>query len=90
MVLDGEHQQKRDEEREDPERFGESEADEEGSGLRSSSRRVAQGARQVVAGNVADTASGSAGADGSQTGADELTELSDIAFQDFLLTMELR
>ncbi|MEN9851904.1 MAG: hypothetical protein RL128_2067, partial [Pseudomonadota bacterium] len=34
--LDGEHQQKRDEEREDPQSFGEGQTDEEGRGLRTS------------------------------------------------------
>jgi len=46
---DGEHQQERDQEREDPERFGEGDADEEVGHLAGGSRRVAQGARQEVA-----------------------------------------
>ena len=90
MVLDGEHQQKRDEEREDPERFGEGDADEESGGLRSSSRRVAEGASKVVASDVAHADSGGAGTDAGKTSTNELTELSDIALHDFLLTMELR
>jgi hypothetical protein len=39
---------------------------------------------------VAHADSGGAGTDASKTSTNELTELSDIAFHDFLLTMELR
>src|SRR6056297_2694391 len=83
---DGEHQQKRDEEREDPERFRERDADEHGRDLAAGGRRVAQRARQVVADNVAHTDGGPAHAGTCQACTDVSTHLNDIAFHfDFSL-----
>ena len=70
MFLDCEHQQKCHEEREDPQRFGECQADEQCGCLTSSSGWVAQCASQVVSCNCTNTDCGSAGTNCSQTSAD--------------------
>eukprot|EP00928_Gymnodinium_smaydae_P070732 TRINITY_DN54503_c0_g1_i1.p1 TRINITY_DN54503_c0_g1~~TRINITY_DN54503_c0_g1_i1.p1 ORF type:complete len:181 (+),score=10.02 TRINITY_DN54503_c0_g1_i1:86-628(+) len=68
--LDGEHQQQRHEECEDPQRFCERDTDEEGCCLRSSSGRVTQGTCEVVAGHVAHPDCGCAGTDCCEACAD--------------------
>lgn len=64
---DGEHQQKRDQEREDAQSFGKGDADEKVRGLRGGRRRVAQGTSQEVARDVAYADTSAAKTDGSQT-----------------------
>ena len=86
--LDCEHQQQSHEEREDPQSFGKGQTDEQGRSLRRCCRRVAQGARQKVAGHMTNTDSRCARTDGGQAGTDELTHLCDVTFHDILLKME--
>jgi len=68
--LNCEHQQKSDEEREDPQCFCECDADEQRSSLTGSSRWVTQCACEEVASYVTNTDRGSAGSDCSQASAD--------------------
>src|SRR6056297_1331038 len=77
---DGEHQQKRDEEREDPQSFRERDTDEHGRCLAAGGRGVAQCTREEVANHVAHTNGCPAHARTGQTGTDICTHLYDVAF----------
>src|SRR3569833_2264950 len=67
-----EQQQKRDEQREDAERFGHGEAENQVRALALRSRRIAQRAVQELAEDHADADAGAALADGGETCADVL------------------
>jgi hypothetical protein len=56
--LNGEQKKKRDQQREDAERFGHGEAENQAAELTVSCGRVAQGARQIAAKNVAEAKGG--------------------------------
>src|SRR5690606_34975035 len=70
MTLDGEQKQKREQQREDAERFRDRETEDQTAELAIGRRRIAQRARQIAAENVAQTESGTGHAETCQTGAD--------------------
>src|SRR5690606_30264529 len=72
--------QQGDQEREDAERFGKRDADEEGGHLLAGSRRVAERTGEEVAGHVANADAGAAHADAGEARTDELAHACDIAF----------
>jgi hypothetical protein len=71
-VFNGEQQQESDQQREDAERFRHREAEDQAAELAVSSRRIAQGASEVVAEDVAETNARAAHAKAGNTGTDEL------------------
>src|SRR5690606_2061059 len=70
LILDGEEQQQSDQQREDAESFSHREAEDQAAELAVGCRRVAQGARQVAAENVAEAESRAGHAETGQTCAD--------------------
>src|SRR5215211_3821067 len=71
-ALDDEEQKQRDEQREDAERLGHREAEDQPRELAVGGRRVAQRAREVVREDEADADAGAAHSEAGETGADEL------------------
>jgi hypothetical protein len=69
---DREQQQQRDEQREDAQRFGDGEAEDQAAELAVGGRRVAQRAGEIVAENVAEADARAAHAEGGDAGADVL------------------
>src|SRR5690348_292660 len=69
--LENEQQQKRDQQREDAERFRQGEAEEQGVALAAGRRRIAQRADQELAEHVGHADRGAAHADARQSGANE-------------------
>src|SRR5215207_6795579 len=72
LALDDEEQEQRDEQREDAERLGHREAEDQPRELAVGGRRVAQRAREVVREDEADADAGAAHSEAGETGADEL------------------
>ena len=71
-ISDGEQEQQRDQQREDAERFGHGEAENQAAELAFDVRRVAQRAIQELAEQGADADAGGSGSDRGEAGADVL------------------